>query len=312
MDGFTINRAGFTVEAAFVPHETTEAQHTNSELLPVAAQSPKRVISLTNLPLELLLMIYDYATCRDHLEDHHYPIRLSKGDNGRLVPVVLQPALLMVCTSLRGALSCHFHSDSSFHLKIETKSMVEGLRLQEIDDNLPYPLRLSNIKLTIQISELRRSGFDSSVLVEFGKKLFDEYRTANLVYKDEDKPTDLDWQLVCTNPPNIILNHHFHDDLQLLLDGIHKTAARFALHKSSSMQEFDTFLEKWLMDRVREDRTSHIRDVLRVVPNTWKEIRSHDELLRQYYESSRNHSSSWSYGCSWYHDGPWRTGFWMP
>lgn len=314
MGGSATEHASSTVAAVDTPHETTEAQHNTTGLLHVAAQSPKRIVSLINLPLELLLIIYDYTTCSDQLENKHYPIQLSKGDNDRLIPVVTQPALLMTCTSLKNMLSHRFYSSSSFHMEIETKWMLEGsaasLRLQEVDDNLPDPLRLSKIKLTVQISELRRSGFDSSVLVELGKKLFDEYRTANLIYKDGDKLTDLDWRLVCTNPPDIILNHHFHEDLQFLLQEIHETAARSALCRSTSMQEFISCLERWLRGHDLEDRTSHIRDVLRSVPNSWKEIRSHEELLRQYYESRRSYRISWNYGCSWYHDGPWRTGFW--
>jgi hypothetical protein len=134
----------------------------NTRSRPKATRTSGKTVSLGDLPLELLYMIFDYAACRDHLEDPHYLIRLKKRGSPDHALVISQPALLMVCTSLRSALSGHFYSSYTFHAKFGTRSMLEssasGLTLQAIEDKLPRPLRLSAIRLTIEIGELSQQG----------------------------------------------------------------------------------------------------------------------------------------------------------
>jgi hypothetical protein len=78
---------------------------------------------------------------------------------------------------------------------IDTRLMLgkpaDILTVQQTGDKLPYPLRLGTIRWTIEICNLSALGFHFSILVDLGKKLFDEYRTTDLNSKDGGKLMDL-------------------------------------------------------------------------------------------------------------------------
>jgi hypothetical protein len=260
--------AGDTMKTTVLLQEITKNQHTVTELLPTATTSPQKLVSLIGLPLELLFMIFDYAACRDHLEDPRYLIQSKKRVGSGRTLVISQPALLMVCTSLRSALSDHFYSSCYFHAKIETRWMLEsfadGLTVQQIEDKLPHPLKLSSIKLTMEIRELSSQGFNLSILVNLGEKLFIEYRTMKLSSRDGVKLMNLRWRFVCTDPslPNDIRSA-FNDEIRSLLKKTQEVAARSAIVKTHSLQAFSPVLEKWLRGiYVVPDDDTRLRAVL--------------------------------------------------
>lgn len=225
--------------------------------------------------IHYFIMIFDYAACRDHLKNKHYLIRLRRKDSPRPVLVITQPALLMVCTYLRSALSGRSYSRCSFHAKIEARWILgrdtTDWTVQQLEHKLPCPLRPSTIRLTIDIGELSRLNFDTSILVELGKRLFDGYRTVKHDSKGECKLADLRWRLFCTDPwITIYTNRHFDDDLQLLLEDIHKIAARSAMLKPYDFLEFGAFLARWLRepDKYKYDHTWCVRRVLSTVMTT--------------------------------------------
>jgi hypothetical protein len=297
MEKSTTECADSVVETIKLPHGTIKAQHTTTKLLPAATGPQHQTVSLVDLPLELLLMIFDYAACRDHLKNKHYSIRLKRGEGSSDSELVVsQPALLMVSPSLRSALSRRFYSSCSFHAKIGARSMLKSfvgsLTVQQIEDKLPHPLKLSTIKLTIEVHGLSEWGFDSSVLIELGKKLFDEYRTTKM--KEGDTLMNLRWRLVCTDTS--IKNHcdspynrfafcaaAFSDDLRLLLEEVHMHAARSARLNASTLQTFSACLEKWLKGQGGFENTSYlVGRVLRVISEL-KNVERPQELLWWYY-----------------------------
>jgi hypothetical protein len=290
MDGETLERATLETTTMEPLHDSVKAQHKATKPLSIATATLRTPVSLINLPLELIVMIFDYATCRDHLEDKHYLIRLRSGESSGSELVISQPSLLMVCTSFRSALSDRFYSSCSFHARVETKRIVEDLEprewtLQQIDDKLPHPLRLRSIKLTLEICDISRQGCHSSIFIELGKKLFDEYRITKLGAGQEIELMDLDWRLTFTDPSctNTRVDA-FKSDLQLLLEVIHQTAERSAIHETCSLQTFIASLENWLGKGRRGSRvgTNLIRRLLGLVSGTPSE-RRRKELLWKHY-----------------------------
>ena len=250
-------------------HQTTETQRIATELLPITTMSPHKPASLVDLPLEILCMIFDYAACRDHHKNPRYLIQSKERRSSGHALVISQPALLMVCSSLRSALSQHFYSSCSFHAKIGTGSMMDysasRLRLQQIEDKLPYPLSLSTIQLTIELCDLIERGFDLSILVKLGERLFIEYRAMKLSSSSEVKLRNLPWRFVWTdkslcNPVNESLNA----DLQLLLEAVHKISAESAITQSDDLQKFNSSMERWLRKpQDFKDSTYRVRILLR-------------------------------------------------
>jgi hypothetical protein len=289
MQGETLERATLEAKTMEPLHNSIKAQHKATNPLSIATAILRTPVSLINLPLELIVMIFDYAACRDHLEDKHYLIRLRSGSFSGSELVISQPSLLLVYTSFRSALSDRFYSSCSFHVRIETRWIVEDLEprewtLQQIDDKLPHPLRLRSVKLTLEICDISRQGLDSSIFVELGKKMFDEYRITKLGAGEEIELMDLDWRLTFTDPSctNMLVNA-FKDDLQLLLEVIHQTAARSAVHEVCNLQTFVAFLEKWLEGREgSRGGTNLIRRVLRLVLETTSEKRRKILLWNHY------------------------------
>lgn len=269
MDGLTTKRANSTTEIAVSPHRTTEAQHTITEMLPITTQSRIQAVTLADLPLEILFMIFDYTACRDHLSDQDYIIRFRYSSSGRTL-VISQPSLLMTCKSLRSALSDRFYSSCSFHAKFGTASLLErvdnGLTVQRLDDMLPYPLKLNTIRLTLNISRLAVGGFDISSLVELGKKLFVDYQAMELNPGVGVKLMNLNWRLEFGTGNSFFWEYEdeeFSEDLQLLLDDIHAAAALSVL-ESDTLQEFDSWLETWLKeDGDYSSPTHYVRETLR-------------------------------------------------
>jgi hypothetical protein len=194
-------------------------------------------------------MIFDYAACRDHLPDRHYNVRLKRTDRSDYGLVISQPALLMVSTPLRSALSHHFYVSCSFHAKIGIRSLLEraanGLTVQDIDDKLPYPLKLSTVNLDIEIRRLVEGRFNTSSLIELGKKIFQDYQAMEIDPEGGIKLMDLRWRLVCTDTHLMRYPRTkdlFNHDLQLLLEWIHKTAAKSASTRSGTVQKFGSLL----------------------------------------------------------------------
>jgi hypothetical protein len=249
----------------------TGSSHETTDPLPMATATPRKTVSLIDLPLDILFMIFDYVAYRDHLPDEHYAVRVKRPHCLDYELVVSQPALLMVCTSLRSALSHHFYVSCSFHAKIGISSLLEraanGLTVQDIDDKLPCPLGLSTIKLDIEICRLIRECFNSSGLVELGKKIYQDYQAMKFSPEDGDKLIDLRWRLMCTEIWPIECSHNkdlFNHDLQLLLDEIHKIAAISVSLQSYTVQKFGSLLEIWLKDRRDSgDPTYLVRTILR-------------------------------------------------
>jgi len=245
-----VEATGSILKTTGPPPTTTKAQHTTDQLSRMGAGTPREVISLLDMPPEILFMIFDYAACRDHLKDPHYPIRLKNMDSSDYGIMISQPVLLSVSKSLRTALSHYFYSSCTFHAKIEARSLLEGttsgLTIQGIDDRLPYPLKLRTIRLTIDSCRLHAGGFDAA-LVEVGKKLFHDYRAKKFNNEDRVKLMDSHWRLVCTDKPR--LSHKkasFAQNLQFLLREIILTAARSAALEPYNLQEFGLFLQTWL------------------------------------------------------------------
>jgi hypothetical protein len=266
----------------------TESSHGITNPLSMATATSRKAVSLVDLPLDILFMILDYVACRDHLPDQHYSIRLKRTYCLDYELVVSQPALLMVSASLRFALSYHFYVSCSFHAKIGIRSLLEraanGLTIQDIDDKLPYPLKLSTIKLDIEIRRVE-GGFNPSNLVELGKKIFQGYQAMKLNPADGIKLIDLRWRLVCTDTFFIGRPYNkdvFNHDLQLLLEEIHRTAAISVSLQSYSVQKFGSLLEIWLKEEHDfDDPTYRVRTIFRWV--------------------SRSMSSASQQMTSWYH-----------
>jgi hypothetical protein len=270
-------------------HNSIKAQHKATKPLSIATAILRTPVSLINLPLELIVMIFDYAACRDHLEDKHYLIRLRSGNFSGSELVISQPSLLLVYTAFRSALSDRFYSSCSFHVRIETRWIVEDLEPREwtLSQISRVSLTLHSLKGCGSLSSIcciSRQGLDFSIFVELGKKLFDEYRITRLGAGEEIELMDLDWRLTFTDPSctNMLVNT-FKDDLQLLLEVIHQTAARSAVHEVCNLQTFVAFLEKWLEGREgSRGGTNLIRRVLRLVLETTSEKRRRILLWNHY------------------------------
>jgi hypothetical protein len=267
-------------ETAVLPPRTTRDQGAIKKRPSIFIQIPRKRTSLGDLPLELLFMIFDYIA---YSEDQHYLILFAKKGSSEPKLIISQPALLMVCTYLRFALSGHFYSSRCFQSKIGTMSMVKSaassLTVQQIEDKLPHPLKLSAIKLTTEIRELSERGFDLSILVKLGEMLFTEYRNKN----HEIELVGLRWRLVCTDTSiHSTIRGKLNDDLRLLLECIHLSAARSASIESNSLREFSSSLEKWLSEeRNYGCSTYRIRVVLRCYLKTTH--RARQTLVWSYY-----------------------------
>lgn len=228
-----------------------------------------RAISLLDLPLELLYMIFDHVTRRDRRRRRRYKIRVvPEGASIENLSIAKHP-LLMVCSHLRSALFSYLCSTCPLHVEIHMSSMIRNnhgiLDLQQVQEGILHARKLSSVKLTITIHELSRKFFDYSVLLQMGTILFEEYREKKLRFKDEPKLVRLRWWLECNDPeftcqcPRCTIEK----DLRRLLKDIHKWAAKTAIHTSKSSQMFSSELERWLKTQEGTvDRTYYIRRLL--------------------------------------------------
>lgn len=266
------------VETALSPHKTIEAQHTTTKLLPMATETPSGAVSLLDMPLEILFMIFDYTTCRDHLAGPDYLIRLKDTRRRCYKLVIPRPPMLLVSKSLQSALSHHFYTTYSFHAKITTRQLLEvawdrGLTLQELDEILPYHLKLNTIRLTLEIASLTAGAFDFSILVNLGKKLFVDYEAMKLKSKEEIKLMDLDWRLVRTSRRRTFYSGQFSNlNLRFLLEEIHEMAFKAVSLGSHGLQEFGPLLERHL--KKEEDSSSPTYRIRQILRQTWKHKRS--------------------------------------
>lgn len=238
----------------------------------MATERPREVISLLDLPLEILFMIFDYTTCRKHL------IQLKDTRRRRFKLSIPRPLLLRVSKSLQSALSHHFYSSYSFHTRISTGQLLEanwdrGLKLQELDDILPYHLKLNTVRLTLEIASLSAGGFDFSILVDLGKKLFVDYEAMRLGSEEGIKLMVLNWRLVHNYRGRIFGPRPLNGlNLQLLLEEIHELAFKAVSSGSHSLQDFGCLLERHLKkDKDSSSPTYQIRLKLRQL---WKHKRS--------------------------------------
>ncbi|KAG9653279.1 hypothetical protein KCU61_g5589, partial [Aureobasidium melanogenum] len=209
--------------------ETTDSQH--------------QTVSLLDLPLEILYMVFDYVACRNHLEDHeghHYRIQVVPEGELRNNLVIHRPTLLMVCSTLRTGLSPYFYSTCSFHVKIQMRSMMsstgDALTLRQLEDRLPLPYQLSSVKFTIDIHDLSTEGFDFSVFVQIAKLIFEEHRTK----KNQPELFQLDWWLESSDPVlqcNCVRTL-FNDWLVRLLDEVLDKTISTAVQTSENFQTF--------------------------------------------------------------------------
>ncbi|KAI5241942.1 hypothetical protein E4T42_07863 [Aureobasidium subglaciale] len=209
------------------------------------SQDTHQAVTLLDLPLELLHVIFDYAADRDHLKHHRYTIRMRERDSLGPELVIYQPSLLMVSSALRASLTPHFYSRYPFHLRIDTRLMMSNsvggpMRLQHLEGLLPYPLGLSTIKLTLVIHEISRDGFDFSFLVDLGVELFKRYRTK----KPDSEGEVMSMHLSLATGSGV--RRIFDWYLQELMDELHQWAASRAVHNSWSLERFVLWLERWL------------------------------------------------------------------
>ncbi|KAI5194935.1 hypothetical protein AUEXF2481DRAFT_31264 [Aureobasidium subglaciale EXF-2481] len=217
-----------TVRSASVDEPDT---FNTSDAVQPRSQDTHQAVTLLNLPLELLHVIFDYAADRDHLKHHRYTIRMRERETA-------------------SAPNCRY----PFHLRIDTRLMMSNsvggpMRLQHLEGLLPYPLGLSTIKLTLVIHEISRDGFDFSFPVDLGVELFKRYRTKKLDSEGEVMSMHLSWRLVCIDPlltPKSGVRRIFDWYLQELMDELHQWAASRAVHNSWSLERFVLWLERWL------------------------------------------------------------------
>lgn len=232
-------------------------------------QPRPQTVSLLDLPLELLWMIFDHVTCKERLKRRRYTIRVVPEGASIDNLAISQHPLLMVCSTLRSRLISYFYSISSFHVEIHMSSTIRNnqgiLDLRQLQEDTLHERKLSSVKLTINIYELSRKFFDYSILVQMGTMLFEDYRAKRLVSKYDDKLMPLRWQLKCNDPefdcpcPRYV----FEQDLKRLLDKIHKWAAKTAIHTTKSVQAFSSKLERWLKTQEGTvDKTYYIRRTL--------------------------------------------------
>lgn len=252
-------------------------------------QPQSKTVSLSDLPLELLYMIFDHVTCKDRLKRRRYTIRVVPEGASIDNSAIPQHPLLMVCSSLRSRLISYFYSISFFHVEIHMSSMVKNnhgfLDLRQLQEQILYQRKLSSLKLTINIYELSRKFFDYSVLVQMGKMLFEDYRNKRLMSRYEAKLIKLRWRLKCNDPefdcpcPRRIVEQ----DLRRLLDKIHKWAAKTALHTSKSSQTFGSKLERWL--RTQEDTVDSTYYIRRMLDQCFKATSVYERqlALESYY-----------------------------
>ena len=127
-------------------------------------------------------------------------------------------------------------------------SAASGLAIQAIDNKLPDPLKLNTINLTLEICSLSSGMFSPSILVELGKRLFADYQTMEPSSDTEVKLIDLRWRLLWTGDAFTMgyNNDFLNEDLQVLLDEIHRLAANSASLGKYSLQEFGSWLGTWL------------------------------------------------------------------
>ncbi|KAH0349027.1 SET domain-containing protein, partial [Aureobasidium melanogenum] len=254
--------------------KTTDSQH--------------KSVSLLNLPLEILFMIFDHAACRDHLKDRYYTIQVvSKGDLRNNL-IIRQPALLMVCSTLRTGLSSYFYSTCSFHVKLQMRSMIGGsgdtLTLKQLKDRLSLLYKFSyDKKLTIEVHELSKKGFDFSVLLQIAAMLYEEIRAK----RGGLKLKDFDWWLECTDP---LLKcrcvRKIVDTLLVwLLDDIYDKTATAAVDTSVTFQELSSQLKRWLEEEFdMKHRTYWIRETLRDCMRV-TDMYDRADMLDHYYEA---------------------------
>ncbi|KAH0380930.1 SET domain-containing protein, partial [Aureobasidium melanogenum] len=250
--------------------------------------SHQQTVSLLDLPLEILFMIFDQAACRDHLEDRYYTIQVVSEGDLRNNLIIHQPALLMVCSALRTGLSSYFYSTCPFHVKIQMRSMMsstgEALTLRQLKDRLSLLYELSyDKKLTIEVQELSKEGFDFSVLVQIAAMLYEE----TLAKRGGLKLKDFDWWLKCTDPllqckcvRNIVDTY-----LVWLLDDIHDKAVTAAVDISETFQKFSSQLRRWLEEEFdQKNRTYWIRETLRDCMSA-TDMYDRVDVLDHYYEA---------------------------
>ncbi|KAH0266759.1 hypothetical protein KCU91_g10544, partial [Aureobasidium melanogenum] len=234
-----------------------------------ATQPQPKTVSLLDLPLEFLWMIFDHVTCRERRKRHRYTIQVVPQGASIDNMAISQHPLLMVCSSLRSRLISYFYSISSFHVEVHMSSTIRNnqgiLDLRELQENILHERKLSSVKLTINIYKLSRKFFDYSVLVQMGTILFEDYRAKRLVSRYDGELVKLRWRLKCNDPEfECPCPRYFvEQDLKRLLDKIHKWAAKAAIHTSKSSQAFSSKLERWLKTQEGVvDRTYNIRRTL--------------------------------------------------
>ncbi|KAG9556262.1 SET domain-containing protein, partial [Aureobasidium melanogenum] len=246
--------------------------------------SQQQTVSLLDLPLEILFMIFDQAACRDHLEDRYYTIQVVSEGDLRNNLIIHQPALLMVCSALRTGLSSYFYSTCPFHVKIQMRSMMsstgEALTLRQLKDRLSLLYELSyDKKLTIEVQELSKEGFDFQIAA----MLYEE----TLAKRGGLKLKDFDWWLKCTDPllqckcvRNIVDTY-----LVWLLDDIHDKAVTAAVDISETFQKFSSQLRRWLEEEFdQKNRTYWIRETLRDCMSA-TDMYDRADVLDHYYEA---------------------------
>lgn len=134
----------------------------------------------------------------------------------------------------------------------------KALTLRQLEDRLPLRCKLSSAKLTIEIQELSKKGFNFSVLVQLAGMLYEEYRAK--------KAVQLDWSLQCTDPILDCACVRKLIDLGLtsLLNEVHQKAAAAAVQTPEDFQAFSSQLTTWLKkDCHTQNRTYWIRETLR-------------------------------------------------
>ncbi|KAH0362319.1 hypothetical protein KCU65_g8141, partial [Aureobasidium melanogenum] len=239
-------------------------------------QPQPKTVSLLDLPLELLYMIFDHVASRDHLEDHCYTIQVVPEGDLRNNLVIHQPALLMVCSTLRAALSPYFYSTCSFHVKLQMRSLMsstgDALTLRQLEDRLPLPDKLSFVKTTIDIHDLSTEGFDFSIFVQIAEMLFEQYRTE----ENGPKLVQLDWWLESTDPvlQCSCVRDLFNFWLVRLLDEVFEKVVTTAVETSENFQTFSAQLKRWLEEEREINSRSYsikhtLRELMYVTEESW-------------------------------------------
>ncbi|KAK6002642.1 hypothetical protein QM012_001392 [Aureobasidium pullulans] len=239
-------------------------EHVYSKAKIAASQS--QTVSLLDLPLEILFMIFVYVASRDHLEDDCHTIRVvSEGEFGHNL-IFHQPALLLL--QMRSMIS----------------SSGDALTLEQLKDKLSILYELSSDKrLTIEIQELSKEGFHFSILVHIAQC----YTRKNRAKEGRLHPKDFDWWLKCTDPllkcscvRNIVDTYFVW-----LMDDIHEKAATAAVDTSETFQRFSSQLRRWLEeDYDKKHRSYWIREALRNYMSA-AEWYDRADVLDHYYEA---------------------------